>query len=166
MTIVYTSETGFTKRYAKILAQKTGLSLYTLGEAKKCLEKGSDIIYMGWLFANGIKEYKKAAKRYNIKACCAVGLCPTGCLLDEVRKANSLNKDFPLFTLQGGMDHSKLRGVNKFAINTLIKILSKKKDQSEEDKAKLELIKNGGDFVNEENLTSFIEWYKNGNFAC
>ena len=60
--IVYTSSTGHTTEYAKILGEKTGLPVYALNEALKQLSNGIEIIYLGWLFANGIKGYKKAAK--------------------------------------------------------------------------------------------------------
>ena len=61
--IVYTSSTGHTTEYAKILGEKTGLPVYALNEALKQLSNGIEIIYLGWLFANGIKGYKKAAKK-------------------------------------------------------------------------------------------------------
>ena len=34
-TIIYTTNTGSTEHYAKLLAQKTGLPVYSLAEAKK-----------------------------------------------------------------------------------------------------------------------------------
>ena len=70
--IVYTSNTGHTAEYSKILGAKIGLPVYALKEAKKKLQKGTEIIYLGWLFANNIKGYKKATKRYKISAICAV----------------------------------------------------------------------------------------------
>ena len=60
--IVYTSNTGHTAAYSKILGAKTGLPVYALNEAAKKLQKGTEIIYLGWLFANNIKGYKKATK--------------------------------------------------------------------------------------------------------
>ena len=75
--IVYTSNTGHTAEYAKILGEQTGLPVYALSEAAKQLSNGTEIIYLGWLFANNIKGYKKAAKQYKISAICAVGLCDT-----------------------------------------------------------------------------------------
>ena len=121
--IVYTSETGHTAEYAKILGEKTGLPVYELSKSAKELPDNTEIIYLGWLFAFGIKGYKKAQKKYKISAVCAVGLCDTGTGISEVRKRNSLSEDLPLFTLQGGIDKTKLRGVNKFAIDMLTKFM-------------------------------------------
>ena len=159
--IVYTSNTGFTAQYAKILGEKTGLPVYELSDAEKQIEKSTTIIYLGWLFASNVKGYKKAAKKFNIAAVCGVGLCDTGTSLEEVRKAISLPDSIPLFTLQGGIIHSKLHGINKFMINMLIKGMSAKKERSEDDERMLYLIKNDGNYVSEENLAAVLEWYGN-----
>lgn len=157
--IVYTSNTGHTAEYAKMLGAKTGLPVYALSEATKRLSNGTEIIYLGWLFANGVKGYKKAAKKYKISAICAVGLCETGTILAEVRKASSLPETTPLFTMQGGMDKTKLHGINKLMINMLTKGLSSKKERSEEDERTLYLLTNDKNYVSEENITAFAEWY-------
>ena len=158
--IVYTSNTGHTAAYAEILGQQTGLPVYELSQAVKALPKGTPIVYMGWLFASSVKGYSKAAKRFSIKAVCAVGLCDTGAMLKEVRKAISLPEETPLFTLQGGMDHSKLRGINKFMISMLLKMLQKNQNPTEDDKRMLDLVKNGGYFVSPKHTEGFMQWYR------
>jgi len=156
--IVYTSNTGHTARYAALLAEATGLPLHKLEE--KSLPKGTPVLFMGWLFAGNLKGYAAAAKRYAVKAAVGVGLCPTGALLTEVRKAAKIPEAVPLFTLQGGMDHAKLRGVNKFMIAMLIRMLDGKKDKSPEETEMLRMIRAGGDFVSEGNLTAVLDWWK------
>ncbi len=158
--IVYTSNTGFTREYAEILKSKLALPLYELDEPKKHLKKGTDIIYMGWLFASSVKGYKKALRRYDIKAVCGVGLADTGALLNEVRKAISLPESIPLFTIQGGMRLSKLKGINKSMIKMLTKIFATKKNPTDDDKRMLELLTTEASYVKEENLSAFLEWYK------
>lgn len=157
--IVYTSNTGFTARYAKMLGEKTGLPVYELDKAD-ALEKGSPILYMGWLFAGSVKGYARAAKKYAIQAVCGVGLCDTGCLLEEVRRAISLPENIPLFTVQGGMDRSKLRGVNKFMIAMLTKVMAAKKDPTADDKRMVELLTTDASYVKEENLEALLNWYR------
>lgn len=158
--IVYTSNTGHTEKYAKLLSEKTGLPIYNLESDAKELEKGTPIIYLGWLFASSVKGYKKAAKRFKIKAVCGVGLCDTGTMLDEVRKSIKLSENVPLFTVQGGIDKPRLRGVNKFMINMLIKMMNSKKDKTDDDKRMIELLNNDVDYVSENNLKAFLDWYK------
>lgn len=49
--IIYTTNTGSTEHYAKLLAQKTGLPVYSLAEAKKRVFAGAEVIYLGWIMA-------------------------------------------------------------------------------------------------------------------
>lgn len=157
--IVYTSNTGHTARYAEILSTKTGLPFYTIEEAKGQLKKHTSVIFMGWLFASRVKGYKKAAKRYDVCAVCGVGLCPTGQLLQEVRTAAKIPDAIPLFTVQGGMDYPKLKGIHKFMIDILVKNLKKKNSSDPGEKAMLALVEHGGNFVNKKNLADVIRWY-------
>ena len=138
--VVYTSNAGHTAEYARILGKNTGLQVYSLKEAIRNLEKKTPIIYLGWLLANSIKGYKKAAGRFNVSAVCAVGLCDTTAAIDEIRKVSLLPESIPLFSMQGGMDKSKLHGIYSLMIKMMIKGLSSQKERSEQDKRMLELI--------------------------
>ena len=157
--IVYTSNTGHTEAYAKILSEKTGLPMYSLKDAAKKLQKNTEVIYLGWLFANSVKGYKKCSKKFSVSAVCAVGLCDTGTAVSEVRKANKISDELPLFTMQGGMDKQKLNSGYRFGINMLTKAVAGKKNPTEEDKRMLYLLTNDKDYVSEENTEDFINWY-------
>ena len=156
--IVYTSNTGHTERYAKMLGDMTGLPVCELCEAERRLTHHERVIYMGWLFASSVKGYAKANKLFDIKAVVGVGLCPTGALLDEVREAIKLPNSTPLFTVQGGMDYEKLRGINKFMIDMLKRSLAKKRDRSKQEEATLELLSSNADLVSPDNLESVVKW--------
>ena len=52
--IVYTTNTGSTKRYAQLLGNETGLPVYALGEAEKTLSPGAKIFYLGWIQAGAV----------------------------------------------------------------------------------------------------------------
>ena len=157
--IVYTSKTGHTAEYAKILKEKTTLPVYTLAQALKSLPRDTEIIYLGWLFALSIKGYKKASKKYKVSAVCAVGLCDTGTAVPEVRKRNSIPENVPLFTIQGGMDKTKLQGINKHMINMLTKFMEKKQNKTQDDERMIYLLKNDKNYVSEENVRTFMDWY-------
>ena len=157
--IVYTSNTGHTAEYAKILGQKTGLPVYAAHEAAEKLSAGTEILYLGWLFANSIKGYKNAAKKYKIAAICAVGLCDTGTAIPQVRKANALSEETPLFTMQGGIDKNQLRGINKFMIRMLTKGVSARTEKTESDERMLYLLTHDASYVSEENTGAFMAWY-------
>ena len=72
--IIYTTNTGSAERYALLLAEQTGLPVYSLTEAKKTVSTGAEVIYLGWIMAGSIKGYAAAARRYRVRAVCAVGM--------------------------------------------------------------------------------------------
>ena len=162
-SIVYTSNTGFTRQYAMLLGEKTGLPVYSLEEAGKTLAPGNTIVYLGWLMAGKIQGYTKASKRYQIAAVCGVGMGKTGSQLDDVRKANALGEELPVFTLQGGFDMGKLRGVYKLMMTimskTVGKKLAEKENRTPEENDMLHLLTSGGNRVCGDNLTEFMNWY-------
>ena len=45
--VVYTSNTGSTEQYARLLGQETGLPVCSLTEARKTLSAGTQILYLG-----------------------------------------------------------------------------------------------------------------------
>lgn len=166
--IVYTSNSGFTAQYAKMLGEKLSLPYYSLDDAKGVLARGTEIIYLGWLMAGIVKGYKKAARRYRIKAVCGVGMASSGSQLAEVRKGNSIPDSIVLFTLQGGFDITKLHGIYWFMMNAMSKTVGKKltekTDKTAEEADMLDLMQNGGNRVSEEKLHDVLDWCeKNGN---
>ena len=158
--IVYTSGTGHTRQYALLLGEQIGLPHFSLEEANAQLSVGSPLIYLGWLHASHVKGYTKAARRFDLQAVCAVGLCDTGTLTSEVRKAASIPEGIPLFTLQGGIDRSRLKGMDKLMISMLTKGLASQKHRSAQDERMLELLSKDENYVSPENLAGLLQWYR------
>lgn len=160
--IVYTSETGTTAQYAHMLAERTGLPIYALKEARSTLAAGTEIAYLGWVMASGVKGYADAAKRFHVRMVCAVGMAATGTQMDEVRKATAIPADTALFTLQGGFHLEKLRGLNRLMMRmmrgALIKQLAEKPNRAPEDEDMIALLEHGGSRVSEENLAQPLAW--------
>lgn len=98
---------------------------YSMKEAEKKVKPEAEIIYMGWIMAGKIKGYPEAARKYNIKAVCGVGMGQTGTQLTEVRAKNKIPQRIPLFTLQGTFDIRKLHGVYKMMMNVMVKTAGK-----------------------------------------
>lgn len=65
--IVYSSNTGYTEQYAKLLGKTLELPSYKLGNVPEC-HKGAEVIFLGWLFAGTIVGYRKCARKYKIRA--------------------------------------------------------------------------------------------------
>lgn len=158
--IIYTSDTGHTREYARLLGEETGLAVYSLKEARRVLPGGSPVIYLGCIHASRVKGYPRAAGRYTVCAVCGVGLCDTGTLTDRVRKATAVPEGIPLFTLQGGIDRSRLRGVHKLIIAMLTKGLSDQKERSAQDERILALLRRDENLVSGENLADVLQWYR------
>ena len=161
--IIYTTNTGSTERYAKLLAQETGLPAYSLADAKDAVPEGTEVIYLGWISAGAIKGYAKAAKRYHIRAVCAVGMGQTGTQTDNTRKKSAISADIPLFTLQGNFDVKKLHGVYRLMMEIMVKTagkaLAEKKDRTPDEDDMLDMMLHGGERVKEENLGAVLDWY-------
>ncbi|MBQ8201931.1 MAG: hypothetical protein IJZ74_09215 [Clostridia bacterium] len=156
--IVYVSNTGHTAAYASLLADRLALPSLTLDAACRELPPGTPVIYMGWLMAGTVKDYRKAAKRFAIRAVCGVGLGDTGSQDAAARKACGLPEDFPVFTLQGGMDLTKLHGPYRLAIRLLTKGMAAKQNRTSDEDKMLALLIKGGDYVSGEHLSSILAW--------
>ena len=147
--IVYTSNTGSTKRYAELLSQMIGLPAFALGDAKDKLSANAGIIYLGWIMASGVKGYSAAAKRYKIHAVCGVGMGQTGTAL---------------FTLQGNFDLKKLHGVYRAMMDVMVKTVGKalenKADRTPDEDDMLDMMLTGSERVKAENLSAVLEWYE------
>ena len=161
--IVYTSNTGTTKEYAKLLSDKLSLPYYSLDEIEYKVKPGSKIIYLGWIMASGVKGYKKVVKDYNVRAVCAVGMGATGTQVKEVRTKNKIPSSIPIFTLQGGFDVKKLHGIYKIMITIMVKTagkgLAEKEDRTPEEDDMLDMMLHSGERVKEESLSAVLDWY-------
>ena len=98
--IVYTSNTGSAAQYAEMLAKETGLAAYSLDKARGKVPADSEVIYLGWVMAGTVKGYAAAAKRYIVRAVCAVGMAQPGAQGKILRERNKLPESVPLFQLQ------------------------------------------------------------------
>ena len=162
--IIYTTNTGSAEQYAKMLAEQTGLPVFSMEEAKSEVEEGSEIIYLGWIMAAQVKGYKTAAKKYKIRAVCAVGMEKTGTRTEQIRKKTFVPAEVPLFTLQGNFNVKKLHGFYRLMMSMMVKMVTKqlvaKTDRTQRENEMLEIMLHGGEKVCAENLGEVINWYK------
>lgn len=157
--IVYTTNTGSTKRYAELLGNETGLPVYALRDAEKTLSPGAKILYLGWIMAGAVQGYS-AAGRFDVQAVCAVGMGRTGTQVDSVRQKTALPGNIPLFTLQGNFDVKKLHGLYRLMMAMMVKTagkaLSKKENRTEDEDDMLDMMLRGGERVKLQNLNSVL----------
>ena len=157
MIIVYESKTGFTKRYAEMLAAKTGMKVYRVNELSK-IDKKEEIVFLGWMKVGRIQGLKKVRK-FNVKAVCGSGTGRAGEPNAETIIAENKLEKIPFFYAQGGCLPLKgLKGTDRFMMSMFAKVLKKRKDKDEKFNEAIEHIENGFDGVKEKNLIPLIEW--------
>ena len=135
--IIYTTNTGSTRHYAKLLGRETGLPVYSSAEAKKTLSAGASVIYLGWIMAGSVKGYAAAARRYRIEAVCGVGMGRTGTQEDSVRQKTMM----------------------EIMVKTAGKALAEKTDRTPEEDDMLDMMRHGSERVKPENLKAVLDWY-------
>ena len=114
--IVYTSQTGFTKRYAELLSEATGVPAWSAKEAAKQVPAHSEIFYMGCLVAGAVKGLDTAIERYVIRGVAIVGMNPTG--NGDLWTEAKINGGFSdhgarIFYLRGGYAPGKSSGASR-----------------------------------------------------
>ena len=148
--IVYTSQTGFTRRYAEMLAQKTGLPACELGGPAPA--RGTSVLYLGWLRAGGVRGLAKARRRWDVKGVCAVGMSPepNGKVLED--------PSLPAFYLRGGYAPERLRGLARVMMAPMAFFLTRKPPQTEADRAVQEAFAHGADWTDPARLEPVLAW--------
>ena len=140
--IIYTSQTGFTEKYARWLADEMGADLYDLKDAKRkesSFFEGYDAItYAGWCMAGNavkIKWFLDRANGWKNKrlAVVIVGGSPNDS--NEVEEAlkrvlNDEQKQYiKAFYCQGGFNYDKMNLPSKMAMKMFVGALKKKPDE-------------------------------------
>ena len=151
--IVYTSATGFTARYAQMLAGETGLPAFRLEEAN-ALAPGAPVLCLGWLRAGSVRGLKAARRRFRVEGVCAVGMAPEADP-EQLRRDNGL-EDAPLFYLRGGYAPDKVRGLDRVLMAAMKRHLAGKSDQQSQ--AALAAMRQGADWVSGGQLGPVLAW--------
>ncbi len=156
MVIAYESKTGFTKRYAEMLAARTGLKAYRVKEISK--KSQDEIIFLGWMKAGKVQGLDKL-KNKNVKAVCASGTARTAEPNNEAVIARNKIEGKPFFYLRGGcLPLKELKGMDKILMSLFLRMLKSRKDKDEELQEAIRNIENGFDGVKAENLEPVLQW--------
>lgn len=157
MVIVYESKTGFTKKYADMLAAKTGLKAFRVKDISK-VSPDEEIIFLGWMKVGKIQGLDKIRK-YNIAAVCGSGTGRTAEPDVETILARNNIKNIPFFYLRGGcLPLKEIKGMDRILLSMFVRMLKRRKDKDERTEESISIIKNGFDGVKEENLQPLLEW--------
>ncbi|AOZ96758.1 flavodoxin domain-containing protein [Butyrivibrio hungatei] len=149
--IIYTSQTGFTKRYALWLAGKVDGDVLELKDAQKKENDFFDgydaICYGGWAMAEKIVKSKwfleKAESWKNKKlAMFCVGGTPNGEPQVDALLKNALtdaqSEYIKVFYCQGGMNYEKMSAPTRITMKMFVSAVKNKKDATSEQKEMFE----------------------------
>ncbi len=149
--IIYTSQTGFTKRYAEWLAEKMSGDLLNLKDAqKKSTDYFNDydaICYGGWAMAGSLVKSKWFLERsvdWRDKrlAMFCVGGSPNDNPDVDAFLQNALTdkqkKYIRMFYCQGGFNYEKMKAPSRIAMKMFVSALKNKKDATEKEKVMAE----------------------------
>lgn len=164
--ILYATNTGFTKQYAEMLAQETGLPAYNIRNSIPPSLNGQAVIFMGWLMAGGVQGFQKVRSKYDVKALCAVGMSPrdpdqTG----GIKEKYGLT-EVPVFYLMGGFQMDKLHGVYKLMMGLMAKKIKadmeKLESRTPEQEQLYKMATVGLNCVSRENLAAsgVLKWFE------
>ena len=157
MAIAYESKTGFTKRYAEMLAVRTRLKIFPVKEISK-INQDEEIIFLGWMKVGKIQGLDKL-RNYNVKAVCGSGTGRTAEPNIEAVIARNKIENIPFYYLRGGcLPLKDIKGIDKIMLFMFLKILKSRKDKDEKTEEAISIIENGFNGVKEENLEPVLKW--------
>ena len=169
--VIYTSQTGFTKKYAEWIAEKTSGDILELKDAQKKSDSFfanyQAIVYGGWLMAGSTVKVKwflnKAASWQDKRlAVFCVGGSPNDNPDVEVTLKKMLTdeqrKYIRPFYCHGGFNYEKMNGPSKLAMKMFVSALKKKKDQTEEEKIMTKMIATSYDISDIKYIEPLVEY--------
>ena len=169
--VVYTSQTGFTKKYAKWLSDEMEADMYDLKDVQKkddsfYSEYGA-IVYAGWAMASKIVKsnwFLKKATGWKDKklALICVGGCP-----GDAPECNEMMKTviteeqksyIKAFYCQGGFNYDKMNAASKLAMKMFVGSLKKKPDEKSQTMA--EMISMGYDISDVKYIQPVVDYLR------
>ena len=175
--IIYSSETGFTKKYAFWLQEKLGndAKVFSLKEAKKVNWNSFDdfdaFVYGGWVCAaqiNGAKWFKE--KMPSLAASGKkIALWVTGGSTMEspdipkaldVMLTEDEKKIAKVFYCPGGFNYENMKPMYRLMMKMFVKMVSSRKDLREIDKEAVKMMSHSYDISDKKYLDAIVDYLK------
>lgn len=165
--VVYNSQTGFTRRYAKWIAEAADADCFALAEAKKrSMDEYDAIIYGGWACAGGISRlawFKKNMNQWSGKK--LIAFCVGASPIENPEIEEALRKNFSadewekvnVFYCPGGFNYEKMSAASRLMMKIFIKTLKAKKDKTEEDEIMIKMISSSYDISDRKYIEPVLE---------
>ena len=170
--IIYGSRYGSARRYAKRLAELTGLDVVDHKEAKDIGEYDR-IVYIGSLYAGGVTRLKQTVSKMTPRqelVVATVGLADPTDATNVAHIRQSIKSQIPahfydesrIFHLRGAIDYTKLNLKYRLMMSLLAKKVAKlpEEQQNAETRAMLETYGKQVDFVDFSSLQPIVDSIK------
>lgn len=166
--VIYNSQTGFTKRYAQWIAQKTNADCIEYGKAKNMnLDSYDTVVFGGWAVAGSIsklKWFKKNISRWSGKK--LVVFCVGASPIENPEIELTLPKNFTdeelkvvrWFYCPGGLDYDKMPVTSKTMMKMFVKALNSKKNKTEDDMEQIKMMSSSYDISDIKYIDPIIEY--------
>ena len=169
--VIYTSQTGFTKKYSEWLAERMSADIFELKDAKKKDDSffaGYDaIVYAGWCMAEKVVKVKwflnkaSAWKGKRLEVICVGGSPNDNPKIDGILKnimSDEQREYIKAFYCQGGFNYEKMNLPSRLAMKMFVKTLKNKKNATEEEKQMAEGISKSYDISDIKYLDPVVEF--------
>lgn len=170
--VMYKSKTGFTKKYAEMIAGELECTLMDIKDANAENISSYDVcVYGGGLYAgmvNGLKQAKEMfgkseAKKFVVFATGGTPNEAAGTVLDEMWKNNLLPEELDNiahFYMQSGICYEKMKFTDKALMKMVSVVMSKKTDKDGYDEAMAQAIKGSYDISDKKYIEPLVKYLK------
>lgn len=169
--VVYKSKTGFTKKYAQMIAEELGCEAIDGKQADSKKLSGYDtVVYGGRIFAGMVDGYKKMKEMYDASAANELVVFATGGTpneaVDTIEKMWAQNftgdeiDQIPHFYMQGGISYERMGFMERKMMKMAAKMMAKNKDLSPEEQGFMEAIKSSYDISDKKYINPLVEYLR------
>lgn len=168
--VIYSSQTGFTKRYAEWIADAARADCLELSAAKKKdLTAYEAIVFGGWACAGSISKiswFKGNIDKWADKK--LIAFCVGGSPIDSPEIDTALKRNFSeteqkkvrTFYCPGGFNYEKMTAPSKLMMKLFIKMLKAKKDKTPEEQVMIKMISSSYDISNKKYIEPILQYLK------
>ena len=168
--VIYNSQTGFTKRYARWIAEAAGADCLELSAAKKkSLAAYDAIIFGSWACAGSISKiswFKSHIDQWTDKK--LIAFCAGASPIENPEIEPALKQNFTeselkkvsIFYCPGGFNYEKMFTPSKLAMKMFIKALKAKKDKTETEQEMIKMISSSYDISDKKYIEPILECLK------
>lgn len=156
--VVYTSKTGFTRKYAEWIAQALGCEAAELKKTDiSALSHYDQVIYGGWIMGNMVSGYDKM-KPLNVRSLLVFGSgmsAPTDTVRQTIAQQNGIPEE-NFYYFEGGYAPEKVGFMGRTMIKMIVGKLTKKESKTQEELHMLEMVK-GADHTRQDAIEPLVE---------